>query len=48
MTRSSTLNIKKRKRARKSEYAKPFNYNIIAWILLATLVLFVLAVKFFG
>lgn len=47
MNRSSTLHAKKRKRPRKSEYAKPFNYNIIAWILLATLALLVVAVKCF-
>jgi hypothetical protein len=47
MSRNPTLNIKKRKRSRKSEYARPFNYNIIAWFLLAILALFVLAVKCF-
>jgi hypothetical protein len=47
MTRSPTLNARKRKRSRKNEYTKPFNYNIIAWFLLAALALFVLAVKLF-
>jgi hypothetical protein len=37
----------KRKRSRKSEYAKPFNYNIIAWVLLAVLAVFVVLVRLF-
>lgn len=47
MTRSPTLNSKKRRRSRKHEYAKPFNSNIIAWVLLGALILFVLAVRAF-
>lgn len=47
MTRSPTLNARKRRRPRKHDYAKPFNSNIIAWILLAALALFVLAIKAF-
>jgi hypothetical protein len=47
MNHSPTLHTRKRKRSRKSSYAKPFNYNSIAWILLAVLALFVVAVKAF-
>jgi hypothetical protein len=47
MTRSSTLSPRKRKHSRKNEYNKPFNSNIIAWVLLAVLALFVVAVKCF-
>jgi hypothetical protein len=47
MTRSSTLSPRKRKHSRKHAYAKPFNSNIIAWLLLAALALFVVAVKCF-
>ncbi|MBJ6142247.1 hypothetical protein [Hymenobacter sp. BT559] len=47
MTRSLTFSAKKRRRPRKHEYTKPFNSNIIAWVLLAALALFVLVVRAF-
>jgi hypothetical protein len=43
-----TLPTPKRKRRVKPGYSKPFNSNIIAYILFAFLALFIVTVKLFG
>jgi hypothetical protein len=43
-----TIPTPKRKRRAKHGYGKPFNSNVIAYILFAILALFVVAVKLFG
>jgi hypothetical protein len=45
---TSTIRSPKRKRRAKAGYTKPFNSNIIAYILFAALALFIVAVKLFG
>jgi hypothetical protein len=43
-----TIPTRKRKRRVKPSYPKPFNSNIIAYILFAVLALFIVLVRLFG